>query len=402
MSNLLLVGLILLLALIGGHLVKLLKVPEVVGYFLIGLFLGPSFSEILTNDAVSTLEVLSEIALGLILFSIGAIFEFENLRRVGKQTLLITLYVMFGTFLAVFFTLTFLNAGWRVALLLGVIATEISPIATILVLREVNSEGPLTEAIYNILAINNVACIIVFSVASFLVRLTAGAPGELSIVSLLGHEVYYLFWGILGSISLGLLLGHVLALWGKRIEEHGEVLILVLGMILIAVGASHWLGLSPLIATMTLGATLINLARESKHLFDVLGKTDPPLYAIFFVLAGAELQLSSLRLLGVTGAGYTLARIIGKIAGAFYGARVLNYPAVVGRYLGMTLIPHAGVAIGLALQARSILPTYAEVISTIILASVLINEVIGPILTKYAIGRAGEAREEHLAAFQEL
>lgn len=402
MSNLLLVGLILLLALIGGHLVKLLKVPEVVGYFLIGLLLGPSFAEILTSDAVSTLEVLSEIALGLILFSIGAIFEFENLRRVGKQTLLITFYVMLGTFVAVFLTLIFLNAGWRVALLLGVIATEISPIATILVLREANSQGPLTEAIYNILAVNNVACIIVFSLASFLVRLAAETPGEPSIISLLGHEIYYLFWGILGSISLGLLLGHILALWGKRVEEHGEVLILVLGMILIAVGASRWLGLSPLIATMTLGATLVNLARESRHLFDVLGKTDPPLYAIFFVLAGAELQLSSLRLLGVTGAGYTLARIIGKIAGAFYGARVLNYPAVVGRYLGMTLIPHAGVAIGLALQARSILPTYAEVISTIILASVLINEVIGPILTKYAIGRAGEAREEHLAAFQEL
>ena len=402
MSNILLVGLILLLALIGGHLVKLFRVPEVVGYFFIGLLLGPSFSEVLTHDAVTALEVFSEIALGLILFSIGSIFEFANLRRVGKQTLWLTLYIMAGTFAAVFLTLLVLNGSWPVALLLGAIAVEISPIATILVLREVNSEGPLTEAVYNVLALNNVACLVSFGLAAFFVRLfeTNVSPRPLS--ALLLNEVYYLLWGMVGSVALGVLLGYVLAVWGKRIKEHGEVLTLVLGMILIAVGASHWLGLSPLVTTMALGATLINLAKESRHLFDVLGKTDPPLYAIFFVLAGAHLQLSSLLLIGVSGIGYTLARAVGKVIGAFFGSRALNYPPVVSKYLGLTIVPHAGVAIGLAIQVRSIFPQYAEVVSTIILGSVLINEIFGPIFTKYSISKAGETRTEQVGAFEEI
>ncbi len=402
MSNVLLVGLILVLALVGGHLVKFIRVPEVVGYFFIGLFLGPSFSQILSGEAVATLEFFSEIALGLILFSIGAVFEFENLQRVGKRTLLLTLYVMAGTILAVFITLLALNGRWQVALLLGVIAIEVSPIATVLVMREANSEGPLTDAVNNILALNNVGCLIVFGMATFVVRLFDSTETTPSLVSILGREFLFLVWNIIGSIALGIVLGYILAIWGKHIKEHGEILILVMGMILIAVGASYWLGLSSLIATMTLGAVLINLEKESRHLFDVLGKTDPPLYAIFFVLAGAHLQLSSLLLIGMSGVGYTLSRIAGKMAGAWYGAKKLGYPEVISKYLGMTLVAHAGVAIGLALQVRSTFPEHAEVISAVILGSVLINGVLGPLLTKFALSKAGETRVEHIGAFEEV
>ena len=402
MSNVLLVGMILLLAMMGGHLVKFIKVPEVVGYFFIGLFLGPSFSDILTHDAVTALEFFSEIALGLILFSIGSSFDFDNIRKVGRQTMLLTGYVMLGTIVAVFLALIFLNGSWQLALLLGVIATEVSPIATVLVLREANSEGSLTETIYNIVALNNVGCLVVFGVATFLVRLIEGTGDTLPFVTTLSREVFYLIWGTVGSVALGVLLGYVLAAWGRKVEEHGEVLTLVLGMILVAVGASNWLGLSSLIATMTLGATLINLAKESRRLFNLLGRTDPPLYAIFFVLAGAHLKLSSLLLIGLSGLGYTAARIAGKIAGAYYGAKRLEYPEAVRKYLGLSLVAHAGVAIGLALQVRSILPDYADTIMVIILGSVMINEVGGPIATKYAVEKAGEARLEHAGAFEEI
>jgi Kef-type K+ transport system membrane component KefB len=400
MSNVLLVGLILVLALAGGHLVKFIRVPEVVGYFLIGLFLGPSFSQILSSETVTTLEFFSEIALGLILFSIGAVFEFENLRRVGKRILLLILYLMAGTVSAVFITLLALNGSWQVALLLGVIAVEVSPIATVLVMREANARGQLTDAVNNVLALNNVGCLIVFGLATFVVKLFDSTETTPSLASALGREFLLLVWNIAGSVALGIVLGYVLAHWGKQVEEHSEILILVLGMILIAVGASHWLGLSSLIATMTLGAALINLEKESRHLFEVLGKTDPPLYAIFFVLAGAHLQLSSLLLIGVSGVGYTLSRIAGKMAGAWYGAKKLGYPEVINKYLGVSLVAHAGVAIGLALQVRSIFPKYAEVIATVILGSVLINEVLGPVLTKLALTKAGETRVEHIGAFE--
>lgn len=403
MTNLLLVGLILVLALAGGHLVKVLRVPEVVGYFFVGLFLGPSFSNILDHDAVTTLEVFSEIALGLILFSIGSIFEFDNLRKVGKRSLELTGYVMAGTIAIVTLALLLVGSDWRVALLLGTIATEISPIATILVLREMRSSGPLTDSVNNLLALNNVGCLAVFGVATFLVRLIGGGDAGTSFLSFFGREFFLLVWGLVGSVALGVILGYLLAAWGSRVDEHGEVLILVLGMILLAVGASHLLGLSSLIATMTLGATLINLARESRHLFDVLGKTDPPLYAIFFVLAGAHLEVESLKVIGAAGIAYTIARMLGKIIGAWIGASRLGYPEVVRKYLGVSLVAHAGVAIGLALQLKSIFPEVADTISAIILGSVLINEVAGPMLTKLAIGRAGERHvEPHHGAFEEI
>jgi Kef-type K+ transport system membrane component KefB len=402
MSNVIVVGFILVLALAGGHLVKLLRIPEVVGYFFVGLLMGPSFSQILTRDAVGTLEFFSEIALGLILFSIGVIFDFSNLRKAGRNTALLTLYTGLGTVVAVFATLLLLTGSWQIALLLGAIAIEVSPIATILVLREANSEGPLTDTVYNIVALNNVVCLVGFGLATFAVRSFSGEESGLALLRVLAEEALLLVWSNVGSVALGIVLGYILAMWGSRVKEHSELLILTLGILLITVGSAHWLGVSSPIASVALGATLINLAPQSRNLFDVLGKTDPPLYAIFFVLAGAHLQLSSLLLIGLSGAGYTLARIAGKMIGAWMGARRLGSPVVVRRYLGVTLVAHAGVAVGLALQSQAAFPLYAEVIAAVILGSVLVNEVLGPVLTKFAILRAGEAREEHPGAFQSV
>jgi Kef-type K+ transport system membrane component KefB len=400
MGNVSVVGFILVLALAGGHLIKLIRVPEVVGYFFVGLLMGPSFSQILTREGVATLEFFSEIALGLILFSIGVIFDFANLRRAGRKTALLTIYVAAGTVFAVFATLLLLTGNWQISLLLGAIAIEVSPIATILVLREANSEGPLTETVYNIVALNNVVCLVAFGLATFLVRSLSEAGSASALFQVLAEEALLLVWSNVGSVALGIVLGYILALWGSRVAEHGELLILTLGILLITVGSAHWLGVSSPIAAMALGATLINLAPEAKHLFDVLGKTDPPLYAIFFVLAGAHLQLSSLLLIGLSGVGYTAARIAGKMVGAWLGAKRLGSPVVVQKYLGVTLVAHAGVAIGLALQSQATFPLYAEVIAAVILGSVLINEVVGPVMTRFAIVRAGEVREEHHGSFQ--
>jgi Kef-type K+ transport system membrane component KefB len=307
-----------------------------------------------------------------------------------------------GTVVAVFATLLALSGSWQIALLLGVIAIEVSPIATILVLREANSQGPLTETVYNIVALNNVVCLVGFGLATFVVRSASGSESGSTLVQVLGEEALLLVWSNAGAVALGIVLGYILALWGSRVDEHGELLILTLGILLITVGSAHWLGISSPIAAMALGATLINLAPEARHLFDVLGRTDPPVYAIFFVLAGAHLQLSSLLLIGLSGVGYTLARMAGKMAGAWVGARRLGSPPFVQRYLGVTLVAHAGVAIGLALQSQATFPQYAEVIAAVILGSVLINEVVGPVMTRFAIARAGEIRQKHHDAFQSV
>ena len=199
-----------------------------------------------------------------------------------------------------------------------------------------------------------------------------------------------LFWVLLGSASLGFLSGLLLAVWSEYVREHGETLTLLIGSILLVVGAARFLGLSPLIGTLALGATLINLSRRSEKLFKVLQQTDPPIYALCFVIAGADLELGNLELLGLAGATYTVLRVLGKMGGAYWGSRWLGMPTVIQRYLGFGLIAQAGLAIGLVMAIRLRYPEYAQYVATIILASIFIYELVGPVCTRYAILAAGE------------
>jgi hypothetical protein len=161
---------------------------------------------------------------------------------------------------------------------------------------------------------------------------------------------------------------------------------------LIAVGASRWLGLSPLISTLALGATMANASTQGDHLLRALGRADPPLYAAFFVLAGAELVPSSVLGLGLVGVAYTLARTAGKIAGARIGLRGQDVPPVVRRQLGFCLVSSSSLAVGLTIQIRSAFPEYAVAVTGIVLAAVVIFEIVGPLMTRRALLKAGEAR----------
>ena len=175
-------------------------------------------------------------------------------------------------------------------------------------------------------------------------------------------------------------------------DRPNEAMILSIGAVLIAVGASRWMGLSPLISTLALGATVANASSQGDHLLRALGRADPPLYAAFFVLAGAELVPSSVLGLGLIGAGYTAARTIGKIAGARIGLRGQDVPTLVRQQLGLCLVSSSSLAVGLTIQIRSAFPEYAARVTGIVLAAVVIFEVVGPLLTRRALIRTGEAR----------
>jgi Kef-type K+ transport system membrane component KefB len=162
--------------------------------------------------------------------------------------------------------------------------------------------------------------------------------------------------------------------------------------VLIAVGMSRWLGLSPLISTLALGATVANASPQGDRLLHVLGRADPPLYAAFFVLAGAELVPSSVLSLGLIGVGYTVGRTVGKIAGARIGLRGQDVPDMVRRQIGFCLVSSSSLAVGLTIQIRSAFPAYAATVTGIVLAAVVIFEVIGPLLTRRALLLTGEAR----------
>jgi Kef-type K+ transport system membrane component KefB len=390
MNEILSVGLILMAALLAGHLAQLARVPEVTGYLLIGVVIGPSALDLISHENITTLGFLSDVALGLILFNIGSIFEASNFRQVGPGVVRVTLWEASLAFVLVCLVLLLGGMALPLALLLGVVAMETAPATTLMVLNEYDAEGPMTNRLLALVALNNMYVLIMFGVVTAgLTLMDASGQGWLAS----GYRALHgLLWTTIGSIALGALLGLLMDFWATRAKESGEAMILSIGAVLIGVGASRWLGLSPLISTLALGATIANASRQGDRLLRALGRADPPLYAAFFVLAGAELVPSSVLGLGVIGLGYTVARTVGKIAGARIGLRGQDVPDVVRRQIGYCLISSSSLAVGLTIQIRTAFPDYAATITGIVLAAVVIFEVIGPLLTRRALFATGEAK----------
>lgn len=390
MNEILSVGLILVAALIAGHLAQLARVPEVTGYLLIGVLIGPSSLDFISHENLVALGFLSEVALGLILFNIGAIFEVRNFRSVGPGVARVTLWEATLAFLLVGLVLLSAGVSWPIALLLAVVAMETAPATTMMILNEYDARGPLTQRLLALVALNNMYVLVMFGLVSAgLTIIQPSQDGWLLAIYRAGHG---LAWTVAGSIALGALLGIAMDLWAARAKESGEAMILAAGVVLIAVGTSRWLGLSPLICTLALGATVANASSHGDRMLKALGRADPPLYAAFFVLAGAELVPSAVLGLGIAGLGYALARTIGKIAGARIALHRQNVPPLVRQQLGYCLISSSSLAVGLTIQIRSAFPDYAATVTGIVLAAVVIFEIIGPILTRRALIVTGEAR----------
>lgn len=394
MNELTSLGLILLLALAAGHLVKFLRVPEVTGYILIGVLLGPSVLAWINGSNLQALGVFSEVALGLILFSIGSVFELRHFRRVGPRAIILTLTESLLVAGLLVWSMRAMGQSWEVALLLAAIGMETAAASSLMVLRETNATGPLTETLTAFLAVNNVFCLLCFTVVAGGIAIHQSLAGETTTRAAVYASLFDLVWQLVGSAALGYLVGLLLASWASRVVEHGETLILLTGCILLAVGLAVLLHLSTLVTSLAIGATTANLSGHSRRILDVQSRTDPPFYAIFFVIAGANLHLSMLKSVGILGVVYIAARAIGKLAGGRLGMIGASLPAPVRRYMGMTLLPHAGLAIGLAISLEQLLPNLGPPVATIVLSAVLIYEIIGPFNTRLALVWTGETREE--------
>jgi Kef-type K+ transport system membrane component KefB len=205
------------------------------------------------------------------------------------------------------------------------------------------------------------------------------------------RSAFWFFWELIGSAALGYLVGLLLAGWSSHVTESGEMLILLAGSILFCVGASRALSLSPLVTSLAVGATLVNLADRSRHLFGALSNTDPPFYAMFFVIAGAELDVSRIPAMGVLGLVYIVGRAGGKFVSARLAAWRLGLEPGVRNSLGFALQAHAGLAVGLTLAVTGRYPQVAPVVATVVLASVAVFEMVGPASTRFALVHSGEA-----------
>lgn len=394
MNELTSLGFILLFALLIGHLVKFVRVPEVTGYIVAGMVVGPSVLGIVTDEHLHALRTFSEVGIGLILFSIGAVFELGRMRAIGRRLVTLTLFESLASAVLVMAAMLFLKQSWQVALLLGVIAIPTGAASTLMVIRENNSAGPFTEALTAVIGLNNIVALVAFSVVALALDMSTLVSHGAFTLGGIARAIFPLVWQLLGSSALGFLVGLLLASWASQVVESGETLVLLIGCVLLTVGAAAALDLSPLVASLAVGATMANLSGKSRRLFAALSRTDPPLYVIFFVLAGADLDLAKLPALGVLGAAYVVCRSGGKAMGAWYAARRAGLPRPTPRLLGMSLLAQAGLAVGLVILTRQRFPGIAPTISTVVLGAIIVFEIVGPLAARFALDRSGESRPQ--------
>ncbi|MGE5552084.1 MAG: cation:proton antiporter [Bacteroidota bacterium] len=379
-------SLLLLLGMLAGKIVNKAKFPAVTGYLIMGIVIGPSFLNLLTHRMLNAAVWLSHGALGLIAFSIGSEFTVRTIRRLGKSVIWIAFLEAFGAALLVTVAmLLILRQPLANALLYGAIASATAPAATIMVIREFRAKGPLTDTLLAVVAIDDPICVINFAIASGVALMLLSGH----VTSVAGMILRPLL-EILAAIALGAMLGVATSLIGDRIKTQAELLTFTLGAILLGTGLALQTGLSPLLVNMALGAAVGNLARQNEAMFEAVRAMDTPIYVAFFTLSGAGLHVGLLKSIGLVGLVYVIVRVAGKVAGAALGAKISGAPRVVLKYLGLGLVPQAGVALGLSLLAKQILPDLGDMISTTIVATTVIYELIGPLCAKLAIKLAGE------------
>ncbi len=406
MDVILALGLFLLLGFAGGRVAKRLRFPAVTGYIIVGLIIGPHLLRLVPEDMVESLAPLTNFALGLIALTIGGRLNINGLKKLGKSISYITMGEITVSFLMVsssvfLFSLFFLprfsgqSAAYSLrtfvlplALLLGAIAPATAPAATIAVINEYKAKGPLTDTLLAVVAIDDAFGIILFGLVFALSEILVGKGGSNPLKVILGG-----FIDIFGSVSLGLIVGLALGSFARFLRERNELLIIVLGTVMFTTGVAALLDLSLLLANMAAGFILINKAKRSQRIFGTVATIDMPVYVAFFVLAGAHLDWKILFTVGLLGLVYLFTRGYGQILGAKWGAARAGAPDMVRKYLGFGLIPQAGVAIGLVLliQQESSFQAFSGIISTVVLAGVVVNEIVGPLLTKMAIIKSGEA-----------
>ncbi|MDY0074704.1 MAG: cation:proton antiporter [Acholeplasmataceae bacterium] len=392
---LLYIAILLATGLLFGKLAKYLKLPNVTGYLVGGLVLGPSILNVIPEGTVHDFSIISAVALGFIAFSIGTEMKIVYFKRVGATPVWIA---VFEALLAVLVTLVavvgyFLIKGdlsminFRFALVLSAIAAATAPAATIMVVRQYKAKGKLTETLLSVVAIDDSVAIILFGIFVAI----ANALSQTSSSGPLWLQIMNPFIEIVVSLGIGSVLGIVLTLGCKWFTGRGNRISLSIFIIFIAVYLADLLHASPLLACMMLGAVFGNVSSKVDDVNGLLYFITPPIFILFFVLSGAELNLNVLGIVGIIGLVYVVFRVAGKILGAYVGAKVTKADKVVSKYLGYTLIPQAGVAIGLSLIATQVLnPEMGSQIRAIILAGTLIYELVGPVITKMALKRAGE------------
>ena len=412
MELLLSLSIALLAGLMLSRLAKLVKLPAVTAYLIAGILVGPyclgafgvSGLGFTSLDNVKQFELLCDIALGFIAFSIGNEFRLSQLKKIGKQATIIGIVqaVVATLLVDAVLIVVHLILGDKfplpVAIVLGAIASATAPAATLMVVKQYKAKGPLTDILLPVVALDDAVGLVLFAISFGIAR--ALEAGTINMISVAVEPVL----DVVLSLALGALMGYLFTLAEKLFHSRSKrmamsvtfiLLTVALSKISFEIGGVHF-GFSPLLVCMMLGTIFCNICDFSEELMDRIDRWTAPIFILFFVLSGAELELDVFLDISIVVIGllYILARSAGKYSGAFLSAKATKCSPTIVKYLGITLLPQAGVALGMAIKAKDVIAG-GTLISNITLFAVLIYEIVGPMLTKICLLRAGEIKPEH-------
>jgi len=380
------IAVLIFAGLLGARLISKLKLPNVTGYILAGIAVGPFVLRLIPKNVVSKFDIISEMALGFIAYTIGSQFSLGLVRKTGKNIIIITVFESLGAVVLVsLFMIVVLNQPVAFSVVLGAIAAATAPAATIMVIRQYNAKGPLVDTLLGVVAMDDATGIIAFGLCMAIAKQLLSSEK-----TPLWQAILTPLWEIVFALVVGGIIGLVLVYIAGKAKGEDELLSITTAMVLLTIGIAEFFNVSTLLACMMLGTIAANSGRMSSRLLSIVDRITPPLFIAFFTVSGADLDISVLVRVGIVGMTYILVRVIGKMVGAWLGCKIVHYPENISKYLGFTLIPQAGVAIGLSILAQSELGTQGIAIRTIILAATVVYELIGPVIAKTALQKAGE------------
>lgn len=384
------ITLVLCFGLLGGRVARKFNLPNVTGYLVGGLFLGPSFLKVISEVDTPVINFVNELALSAIAFNIGGEFLIKTIKKLGKEVFIITIAEVVTVVSLVFVVMFFIfNQSFVFSIMVASMSAATAPAGTMMVIRQYQARGKMTDTILPVAALDDAMGIMVFGLALSLAKVSIGQVTGSTLMLVLAP-----FIEILGSLLIGFVLGLVLAKISNLVKSQEELTSVLVLFVLASSGLAQALGLSSLLSSMMMGAVFINLGTKPTRVFNNINTFIPPFNVLFFAFAGSSLDLSILGQIGILGLAYVFSRMSGKVIGTTIGAKVAKSDPVIVKYLGWALLPQGGISIGLSMVVKAQLPDYSDGIVTLILFSVLVFEIAGPILAKIAITRAGEINPE--------
>ena len=423
------IAVLLFAALLSTRLVRILKLPNVTGYIVTGIIMGPFIFGLFFNhfsfenikeapiyQYVQQINWVSTVTLGFIAFSIGTSFRLKTLKAVGKKVIIITIFEALGGSLFVILALIIAHfiapayVTWEIVLTLGAIASATAPAATLMVIKQYRAKGPFVDTLLPVVALDDAAALILFAVL-FQIASALASGVEITFYSIVIKPLLE----ITISIGVGVIIGLLISFMNRFFKSRNNRLIWCIFSVFAALGfyylfKSSMMGgfeLSSLLTCMMAGALYTNLCHDSDKTLDVMDRFTSPIYMMFFVISGASLDLSLFfnkdgLFVIIIALVYIVFRVVGKWIGAYTGASISHSESQIKKYLGFALVPQAGVAIGLSTTAYKLFsenPSTQKagaLILAIILASTLIYELIGPLCAKFALKKAKAIQEENI------